>query len=184
MLKSAQQLEKKAKQHQQNVNIATRYFTEVTPENEGFTYVYYPSKGRTDRQKMRKQLKAMYPRELIQSLQQNGGVHEKEHYDPTNPEYLQLSTEEKTKIDTQMHPARIVRALPYIRAPACKAVAKQFLENGSITQEQHEHTDKRATKFTRTTAGWIKQCHKSHHQQQQPCSRRGCHYDRRLLSPE
>lgn len=169
MLKLAQRTEKKAKQHQKNVNIATRYFTEITPENEGYEYLYFPSKGRTDRQKMRKQLKTlgvtngrvldihypekktiallihkMYRTELIQSLQQNGGIREKEHYDPTNPtiitnpEYLQLSNEERIQIAKQKHQARIVRALPFIRSPASKAVAKQFLENGTITQEQHD----------------------------------------------
>jgi len=187
MLKAQQKTEKLAKQHVKNVNIATRYFTEITPENEGFEYVYFPSKGRTGRKKMRKQLKTLgvsngrvldihYPEkitiallvhkmcrtELVQQLLQNGGIREKEHYDPTNPEILtnpehvNLSKEEKSEIAKQMHQARIVRALPFIRAPASKAVAKQFVDQNIITEEQYntfiEHTNKEQETKNNTTS--------------------------------
>ncbi|KAI8335680.1 hypothetical protein BD560DRAFT_440475 [Blakeslea trispora] len=56
----------------------------------------------------------------------------------TNTEYSTLSVEEKTRIATEKHNQRLVRALPFIQDYISKAVASFFLKENLITATQHE----------------------------------------------
>lgn len=150
------------------INNAARAFTAPSSDNNGFSYIYYPSKSRISRKTQRQNLKTLgvangrvldihYPaRNVVALLVHNEYRHQlidilkKAKVDPldnfspldptilTNDEYNTLSVEEKTRIAAEKHNQRLVRALPFIRDHISKAVASFFLKENLITATQHE----------------------------------------------
>ncbi|KAG2191507.1 hypothetical protein INT47_012875 [Mucor saturninus] len=120
-----------------NINIAgaIRAFTAPNNDNQGYTYVYYPAKSRISRKQQRSNLK---------KLGVINGLSHIEKYDPTNPstisdpQYNDMSVEEKTNLAEKKHNERIVRALPFIRHHISRSVAAFFVKEELITTEQHE----------------------------------------------
>ena len=152
-----------------NIAGAIRAFTAPTNDNQGYTYVYYPAKSRISRKQQRSNLKKLgiingrildihyparnvvallvhvnYKQELIDTLLKSK-VSNIEKYDPTNPstisdpQYNDISIEEKTKLAEKKHNERIVRALPFIRNHISRSVAAFFVKEKLITTEQHEN---------------------------------------------
>ncbi|KAI8070665.1 uncharacterized protein B0P05DRAFT_439696, partial [Gilbertella persicaria] len=132
-------------------------------EQQGFSYVYYPSKSRLSRKTQRQHLKTLgvtngrvldihypsrnvvallvhndYRQQLIDTLKQTK-VDPLNNFSPldpsilTNVEYNTMSVEEKTKIAADKHNQRLVRALPFIRDHISKAVAAFFRKENLIT---------------------------------------------------
>lgn len=149
------------------LRLALRQFEPVQLEDQGFEYIYYPTRNRVNRRKHRQTLAdlgvdngrildihypsktiaaflihKLYKQELINTLK-TVGLQNLE-YNPcdanslTNPDYNNLSEEEKSNIATEKHNARLVRALPHIRKPVSKAVAKFFHAQNWITETQLE----------------------------------------------
>ncbi|KAI8077403.1 uncharacterized protein B0P05DRAFT_455155, partial [Gilbertella persicaria] len=142
---------------------AIRAFTPPTTEQQGFSYVYYPSKARISRKTQRNNLKALgvtngrvldihyparnvvallvhndYRQQLIDTLKKSK-VEALESYSPLDPNnlvdpiYNNKSIAEKTKIAAEKHNQRLVRALPFIREHISKAVASFFLKEQLIS---------------------------------------------------
>ncbi|KAI9468872.1 MAG: hypothetical protein EXX96DRAFT_612576 [Benjaminiella poitrasii] len=130
-------------------------------QSQGFSYVYYPAKSRISRKTQRSNLSTLgvtnsrvldihypsrnvvailvhndYRNDLITTLQATN-VHHLEMYSPTDPtslsdpQYQDLSDDEKRRIATDKHNQRLVRALPFIRTNVCRAVARCFANEGT-----------------------------------------------------
>ncbi|KAI7905495.1 uncharacterized protein BX663DRAFT_499935 [Cokeromyces recurvatus] len=136
-------------------------------QQQGFSYVYYPAKNRISRKIQRKNLTILgvnnsrildihypsrnvvallvhndYRNDLINTLKL-AQVNPLEDYSPTAPSslsdpiYKDLSNDEKQKIATEKQNQRLVRALPFIRTNISKAVARFFVNENLITNDQY-----------------------------------------------
>ena len=140
----------------------------TTTTQTGFSNVYYPAQARISRKLQRKNLKELgvvnsrlldihypsrnvvallvhndYREELIgtlksQKLQHLADYSPTHHTSLTDPQFSDLSDTEKSRIASEKHTQRIVRALPFIRDHISKAVARYFEHEGLITPQQLE----------------------------------------------
>ncbi|KAI9309826.1 hypothetical protein BX666DRAFT_1833305, partial [Dichotomocladium elegans] len=155
-------------QKQRNLRKALHALSAPSTSLNGFSYIYYGCKNRTERKDQRKNLKALgaqnsrildihypsrtvvallvhndYREELITQLQKRN-VNPLDQYSPTaasaltDPQYKDLSEQEKINIATAKHQQRLVRALPFIRTTISRAVGRLFLEQQWITNSQFE----------------------------------------------
>jgi ribosomal protein L37AE/L43A len=133
-------------------------------ENQGFQYVYLPTKARVPIGQIRTRLRKLditnnrildihYPdRNVVALLVHNDYVSElrkqlgrfkvtlKDDFDPCDPKvlrdpkYADLSSEERANFALMHHSDRMARALNYIRAPVKYAVARFFYSKGWISK--------------------------------------------------
>jgi hypothetical protein len=162
-------LQKQQQRRQQRQEAAARFLQPLS-ENQGFQYLYLPTKARVPVGQLRPRLRKLdinnnrildihYPdRNVVALLVHNDYADElrfhlrkfkvtlKDDFDPCNPmilrdpRYSDSTTEERTNIVFMHHCNRMERALRFVRAPVKFAVARYFHTKGWISTETLQET--------------------------------------------